>query len=100
MAAFYTYIAECSDGSLYTGYTTDLEKRLLVHNRGEGARYTRGRLPVHLVYWERHETRSAAMAREAQIKRWSRKKKQELVRSFAVRGREGCRKHIASAYDA
>ncbi len=82
MKSYYTYIVKCSDGSFYTGYAADLQQRLVTHNKGEGARYTRGRLPVSLVYQESHQTRSQAMSREAEIKKMSRTKKQELIGSF------------------
>ncbi len=75
----YVYVLECADGSLYTGYTTDPERRLAEHNAGEGAKYTRGRTPVELVHTESFETRSAAMAREYAIKELSRAEKEELV---------------------
>lgn len=75
----YVYVLECADGSLYTGYTTDLERRIGEHNDGTGAKYTRGRTPVELVYTERFESRSAAMSREYAIKRLSRAEKEALV---------------------
>lgn len=78
----YTYIVLCNDGSLYTGWTTDLDRRVLAHNRGEGARYTRSRRPVRLVYYEEHETRQEAMSREAKIKRLTRKEKLKLVEEY------------------
>lgn len=71
----YTYMVQCSDGTLYTGWTNDLKKHLEKHNAGKGARYTRGRLPVKLVYYEVFATKSEAMKREAQIKKLSRKQK-------------------------
>lgn len=71
----YTYMVQCSDGTLYIGWTNDLKKRLEKHNAGKGARYTRGRLPVKLVYYEVFATKSEAMKREAQIKKLSRKQK-------------------------
>ena len=64
---FYTYIVECNDKTLYTGYTTDVEARIKTHNSGKGAKYTRSRLPVKLVYFEEHETKSEAMSREYAI---------------------------------
>lgn len=76
---FYTYMVECGDGSLYTGWTTDLAKRLLTHNRGEGAKYTRSRLPVRLVYYEEHATKQEAMQREYAIKQLTRKQKLQLA---------------------
>jgi putative endonuclease len=80
----YTYILQCADGSLYTGWTTDLEKRIVAHNSGNGARYTRGRVPVSLVYWEVQPTRSMAQRREENIKRLERRKKDELIAQFSV----------------
>lgn len=75
----YVYIVECSDGTLYTGWTRNVRARVRAHNAGRGARYTRGRRPVRLRYWERHPTRAAAMRRERAIKHWSRAKKLALI---------------------
>jgi putative endonuclease len=75
----YCYILECSDGTYYTGWTTDPERRLRQHNRGRGARYTRSRSPVRLVYAEGQPNRSSAMRREFQIKHMSRKSKEKLI---------------------
>lgn len=83
MSINYTYILMCSDGSLYTGWTNNLEKRLESHNKGEGAKYTRGRLPVRLVYYESFDTKQDAMKREAQIKRFKRTKKIRLIKDKA-----------------
>lgn len=77
----YTYILECADGTLYTGWTNDLSKRLKTHNAGRGGRYTRSRLPVKFVYVEEYEQRSDAMRREVQIKRLSRTEKKKLIES-------------------
>lgn len=77
----YTYILECADGSLYTGYTPDLEKRLETHNAGKGAKYTRGRRPVKLVYSEEYDTKEEAMRREYQIKHLKREEKLALISS-------------------
>ena len=77
----YTYMLECADGTFYTGWTNDLPKRLKTHSAGKGGKYTRSRLPVKLVYAEEHEERTDAMRREVQIKRLSRKRKQELLDS-------------------
>lgn len=77
----YVYIVQCRDKSLYTGYTTDLKKRIQAHNAGKGAKYTRGRGPVTLVYWEECENKSLALSREAKIKKLPRNKKLELVES-------------------
>ena len=76
---YYTYILECADGTYYTGYTDDVKKREQVHNSGKGAKYTRSRLPVKVIYTEEYETKSEAMKREAAIKALSRKKKEEIV---------------------
>ncbi|MGN1003023.1 MAG: GIY-YIG nuclease family protein [Oscillospiraceae bacterium] len=75
----YTYILRCADGSLYTGWTNDLEKRLKAHNAGTASKCTRSRRPVELVYQESFETKAQAMRREAQIKRLSREEKLRLV---------------------
>ena len=72
---------ECADGSLYTGWTNDIESRLAAHNRGTGAKYTRGRGPVKLVYIEYLPDRSTALRREAAIKKLSRDKKHLLIAS-------------------
>lgn len=76
---YYTYMVECSDGTYYTGYTTNLEKRIKAHNTGKtGAKYTRTRRPVKLIYYEEYETLHDALSREAGIKRLTRKQKEEL----------------------
>lgn len=78
----YVYILQCIDGTLYTGYTNDLNKRIQVHNTGKGAKYTRGRLPVKLVYSEEFNTKSEALKREYHIKTMKRKSKLELINSM------------------
>ncbi len=78
----YTYILECCDGTLYTGWTNDLKKRLKAHNDGKGSKYTRSRLPVKLVYLEEFETPKEAMSREWHIKRLARKEKLLLIQTF------------------
>ena len=75
----YTYILSCSDGTLYTGWTNDLEKRLKAHNEGKGAKYTKTRRPVSLVYHEEFDTKEEAMKREYAIKKLSRAKKLDLI---------------------
>lgn len=75
----YTYIVECKDGTLYTGWTTDLERRMKAHNSGKGAKYTRSRLPVVLRYYESFETKQEAMRREYEIKQLTRKEKKKLM---------------------
>ncbi len=78
---WYVYILRCGDGSLYTGCTDDVARRLAAHQRGRGAKYTRSHLPVELVYREAAEDRSAALRREAAIKRLSRQEKLSLIAS-------------------
>lgn len=75
----YTYILKCKDGSLYTGWTKDLEKRICDHNAGKGAKYTRARRPVELAYFEAFQTKEEAMKREYAIKQMPRRKKMELL---------------------
>ena len=77
--ANYTYILRCADGSLYTGWTNDLEHRVAAHQSGKGCKYTRARLPVALVYYERFETKSEAMRREWEIKQLTRSQKEKLM---------------------
>ena len=77
---WYVYIIRCSDDSLYTGVTTDIPRRVIVHNQKSGGSYTRIRTPVKLVYQESHPTQSSALKREAQIKRWSRAKKLACIK--------------------
>lgn len=78
----YTYIVECSDGTLYTGWTTCIERRIKEHNSGKGAKYTKSRAPVILRYLEDSKTRSEAMRREAEIKKMTRREKEELIVTF------------------
>jgi putative endonuclease len=78
--SFYTYIVQCRDGTFYTGWTDDPEKRIRTHNGGKGARYTRSRLPVELVHCEEHASKSEAMSREATIKKMPRAQKELLIR--------------------
>jgi len=78
------YIVECSDGTLYTGITNSLERRIEEHNSSDkGAKYTRSRRPVKLVYQEKHSDRSSASKREYEIKKISRKKKKHLIRDVS-----------------
>lgn len=78
----YTYILECSDGSFYTGWTNNLEKRINCHNKGKGAKYTRGRLPVKLVYFEEFIEKRDAQKREYVIKHITRNDKLNLIKDF------------------
>lgn len=75
----YAYMVRCKDGSLYAGWTTDVERRVKCHNAGKGAKYTKSRLPVELVYYETFETKEEAMKREAALKKLSKKTKELLV---------------------
>ena len=77
----YVYMLRCRDGSLYTGWTNDLEKRLKAHNSGSASKYTRTRLPAELVYFEEWESKEAAMSREWHIKRLTREEKLKLIDS-------------------
>lgn len=79
----YTYMVRCRDGSLYTGWTNDLEKRIQAHNQGTGAKYTKTRRPVELVYYEEYESKIQAMKREYEIKQLPKKKKEEMVSNFS-----------------
>lgn len=75
----YTYILRCRDNTLYTGWTTDIERRLAAHNSGKGAKYTKSRKPVVLAYYEEFETKEEAMRREYEIKQLTRKEKEKLI---------------------
>ena len=77
----YTYILRCADGSLYTGWTNDLEKRVSAHNAGTGGKYTRSHRPVTLVYHETFHTKEEAMQREYAIKRLTREEKEALIKA-------------------
>lgn len=88
--SWYTYILQCSDGSYYVGHTSNLQTRLQDHQRGRGAEYTKRRRPIELVYYERRMTEKDVIAREGEIKGWSRIKKKQLIdsvgwtKSFAI----------------
>lgn len=79
----YVYIVQCADRTLYTGYATDVAHRVAVHNSGRGAKYTRARLPVTLVYWEACADKSAALKRECAIKAMTRAEKEKLILTAA-----------------
>ena len=81
----YTYILECKDGTYYTGWTNNLEKRLKDHNDGKGAKYTKARLPVSLIYYEEYETKEEAMRREYAIKQMTRSEKSKLISEYRKR---------------
>lgn len=83
---FYAYILRCRDGSLYCGYTNDLQRRLQAHNSGTGSKYTRSRLPVELVYYEEFQTKNEALSREWHLKQLSHAQKLSLFET-AVTGK-------------
>ena len=76
----YVYVLECADGTLYTGYTTDVDRRVAEHDAGDGAKYTRGRTPVEVVLTEGFDSRAAALRREHEVKALSRREKERLIR--------------------
>ena len=78
---YHVYVLRCSDNTFYTGYTTDVERRVREHDAGDGAKYTRGRTPVELIHVESFDSQSAAMSREYEIKQYSRAEKERLVES-------------------
>ena len=82
MKKHYAYMLRCNDNSIYSGYTTDLEKRLETHNSGMGAKYTRARLPVKLVYFEEFEDKKEAMKREWQFKQYTHIEKEKMIQNF------------------
>ena len=86
----FCYMLRCADGTLYTGWTNDLEERIRTHNAGKGGKYTRSRLPVELVYREEFDTREEAMSREWHLKRLTRREKLRLIESA---GKEEEEKH-------
>jgi putative endonuclease len=81
----FVYIIECADGTYYTGWTTDLNRRVAAHNAGRGSRYTSSRRPVKLVYWEEHPDRRTAQRRELALKRMRRARKTSLISDFNQR---------------
>ena len=83
--SWYCYILECADGTLYTGITNDLDKRLAAHNAGTASKYTRSRVPVQVVYTENHHDRAAASRRENTLKRLPRTEKLGLIQAAATR---------------
>lgn len=83
----YVYIVECSDGTYYTGWTNDLEKRIAMHSNGKGAKYTRGRGPVKLIYNEKFENKKDAMKREYEIKQLTRSQKQKLIKKYIAKNK-------------
>ena len=86
----YTYILKCKDNTYYTGYTNDLNKRLKNHNEGKGAKYTRGRGPVELIYYEEFDNKQSALRREWEIKQLPRSKKEEMSLQWQEKQQNGC----------
>ncbi len=80
----YTYIVRCADGTYYTGWTNHLEERVKTHNEGRGAKYTKSRRPVELVYYETFSSQAEAMSREWHIKHMSRREKEDLIRRKSI----------------
>jgi putative endonuclease len=78
---YFVYLLKCKDGSLYTGITTDVERRFAEHKKGIGGHYTSAKQAVKIVYSEKHPNRSSASAREAEIKKWRRDKKMDLIKA-------------------
>lgn len=95
----YAYIVECGDGSLYTGWTNHLEKRMKIHNAGKGAKYTRSRLPVRLVHYEVFLTKQEAMKREYVIKQLARKDKLLLIKQQSATVRKQCERIAKENYE-
>lgn len=85
MSKSYTYIVECADGTYYTGWTNNIEKRIQAHNSGNGAKYTKSRLPVSLVYFEEFDSKEEAMSREWHIKQLTRPEKEQLISSKGLK---------------
>jgi len=83
--AWFVYVLRCADGTLYTGATNDLQRRCRQHNAGRASRYTRGRTPVTLIYWQRFSSRSLAQRREAEIKALSRRQKEAILQKAGKR---------------
>jgi putative endonuclease len=82
---YFVYILACADGSLYTGITNDLQKRLKAHKNGTASNYTRAKKALEIVYSEKHPDKGSALKREAEIKKWSREKKDVLITSTGAR---------------
>ncbi|MFL0195595.1 GIY-YIG nuclease family protein [Clostridium sp. WILCCON 0269] len=80
----YVYILRCKDETLYTGYTNNLQKRIQAHSNKKGAKYTMGRLPVQLVYYEKYNSKKEAMCREYAIKKMSRENKLNLIKKMSL----------------
>jgi tRNA/rRNA methyltransferase len=94
---FFTYMLRCADGSYYVGHTDDVERRITQHETGVGSGYTATRLPVQLVWFEEFPTREEAKAAEAQVKNWSRRKKEALIGGKIDELKQAARKDWASS---
>jgi predicted GIY-YIG superfamily endonuclease len=90
---YYVYILRCGDGSYYVGHTTDLAERIVRHNAGRGPAYTAARRPVEMAYSEALSSIEAALQREAQLKRWTREKKEALIAGDTERLRQSAKRH-------
>ncbi|MFV0380175.1 MAG: GIY-YIG nuclease family protein [Anaerorhabdus sp.] len=88
MKKYYVYIILCGDKTYYTGYTDDIEKRLKKHKSNQGAKYTKGRGPLELVYTEQMDTKSSALKREYEIKKLTKSRKEELVNDYNERNKK------------
>ncbi len=86
---YFVYLIKCKDGTIYTGITTDVKRRFIEHKEGKGGHYTRSRGVAKLLYVEKAGNRSLALKREAQIKRWRREEKLNLVKSVRLKGTKG-----------
>ena len=86
LGEFYVYIVECRDGTYYTGYTPDIEKRIKLHNAGRGAKYTRDRRPVKLIWCKKYKQFKSAFLEEKRIKELTRKQKEGLVKGYVAKG--------------
>lgn len=82
MNKHYAYMLRCNDNSIYSGYTTDLDRRLEVHNSGKGSKYTRARLPVKLEYFEEFDDKKDALKREREFKKYSHTEKEKMIQNF------------------
>ncbi|GAF41225.1 hypothetical protein FC83_GL002237 [Agrilactobacillus composti DSM 18527 = JCM 14202] len=82
--SYYAYVLECADGSFYGGFTTDVQKRVATHNAGKGAKYTKARRPVRLLYYETFQTKSQALKAEASFKKLTRSKKEKFLKAHQI----------------
>ncbi|PIR07154.1 MAG: hypothetical protein COV55_01850 [Candidatus Komeilibacteria bacterium CG11_big_fil_rev_8_21_14_0_20_36_20] len=82
MQKYYFYLARCNDNTLYSGYTNNIKRREQRHNIGRGAKYTKYRRPIKIIYFEIFNTRKKAMQREVQVKSWSKIQKEKLIKNF------------------